>query len=240
MRRIDRPLIFNSRRAAAGAAGAADPYFSSVTLLLHGDGTNGQTTTVDSSSYARTITTSNGATLSTTQAKYGTASMAFTGSGNQAFTAALSGDFNFGTGDFTVELWVNNTSLSTAPYYIANHDGSFGWYLSNSSGGAANWGWMANGGTSGSAGLGNVGTAAWTHLAVSRVSGVLYKSVGGVVTSVAHTVNYGTVTTNPLAVGRDSTSGNNVNGWIDDVRITKGIGRYTANFTPPTSAFPDK
>lgn len=224
-----------------GPGTPTDPNFASVVLLMHGNGTNGATSTVDSSSFARAISAAGTTlpTLSSTQAKFGATSMAFTGSGNSAFTAALSGDFNFGTGDFTVELWVYNTSLSTSPYYIAYRDGSFGWYLTNQSGGTLNWGWMANGGSSGNTGVGSVSTGAWTHVAVSRVSGVLYKAVGGTVTSVAHTVNYGTVTTNPLAVGRDATSGNNVNGWIDDVRITKGVGRYTANFTPPTAPFPD-
>ncbi len=214
-----------------------DPYFSSVTLLLHGDA---GPPAIDSSSYARTITTSNSATISSAEKKFGASSMAFDGTGNKAFTAALSNDFNFGTGDFTVELWVYNTSLTTSPYYIAYRDGSFGWYLTCASGGGLAWGWMANGGSPGTSAFpASLGTGAWNHIAASRVSGVLYKAVNGTVNSVAHTVNYGTVTTNPLAVGRDATSGNNHNGYIDDLRITKGVGRYTANFTPPTAAFPN-
>ena len=98
------------------AAGNTDPYFSSVVLLAHFDGTNGATTTTDSSSYARTITLNSGAALSTTSPKFGTASLLTDGADDYGSCAA-STDFSFGTGtDFTVEFWLKSDGGKDQPF----------------------------------------------------------------------------------------------------------------------------
>jgi hypothetical protein len=40
--------------------------------------------------------------------------------------------------------------------------------------------------------------------------------------------------------GYAQTREGNVKGYVNDVRITKGVAGYTAGFTPPTAAFPDQ
>jgi hypothetical protein len=79
---------------------------------------------------------------------------------------------------------------------------------------------------------------AWYHVAVARASGVARFFVNGtLVTSASHTYNF---TSTNLVIGGYYSTSYLYNGYIDDFRITKGFARYTANFTPPTAAFPTK
>jgi hypothetical protein len=82
-----------------------DPYRSQVSLLLHGDGTNGSTTIVDSSPSPKTVTAVGDAQISTAQSKFGGASIAFDGNGDY-LDASSSNQYAIGTEDFTVEGWV--------------------------------------------------------------------------------------------------------------------------------------
>ena len=76
----------------------------------------------------------------------------------------------------------------------------------------------------------------WNHIAVSRSGSTIYAFVNGtLVYSGANTTNY---IAGPLSIASIPTSaGNTVSGYVDDLRITKGVARYTSNFTAPTSAF---
>jgi hypothetical protein len=74
-------IYINSYQFAA-PAGPTDPYFSNVSLLLHGDGANGSTTIVDSSPSPKTVTAVGNAQISTAQSKFGGSSLAFDGSGD--------------------------------------------------------------------------------------------------------------------------------------------------------------
>ena len=89
-----------------------DEEFGNVSLLLHGDGTNGSTTIVDSSSSTKAVTAFGDAQISTAQSKFGGASIAFDGNGDY-LTIPPSAKFEFGTDPFTVEFWIYPTT-STA------------------------------------------------------------------------------------------------------------------------------
>ena len=100
--------------AFLGAVGGVerDPFFANVSLLLHGDGTNGSTTIVDSSPSPKTVTAVGDAKISTAQSKFGGASIGFDGSGDSlAAPASIS---HFGTGDFTIELWIYRNNAGTS------------------------------------------------------------------------------------------------------------------------------
>jgi hypothetical protein len=80
----------------------------------------------------------------------------------------------------------------------------------------------------------------WHHIAFVRLNGVCTIYVDGVAGSFSATDNTN-ITTTAGTIGLDTYSGARIfNGYIDDLRITKGVARYTANFTPPTAAFPNQ
>jgi hypothetical protein len=79
----------------------------------------------------------------------------------------------------------------------------------------------------------------WQHFAYVRAAGVLYVYIGGSLGgSAALTTDLTSPGTVRIGVRQDDTLP--YNGYIDDFRITKGVARYTAAFTPPTTPFPDR
>jgi hypothetical protein len=217
-----------------------DPYRSQVSLLLHGDGSNGSTTIVDSSPSPKTVTVVGNAQISTAQSKFGGASIAFDGSGDRV-TGISNSAFQFGTGDFTVEAWVRETARVqfTTLLEIGDHLFSSGIiFLTNSGGGAGTNIGIYAGGFFGEQAAGSLNQ--WNHVAYVRSSGVLVCYVNGVggapVSFPRNLIDTSTVTIGSLAGGSILYD---FNGYIDDLRITKGVARYTSNFTPPTAPFPD-
>lgn len=232
-----RPL--KKASAAAAVVVPTDPYFSSVSLLLHMNGSNGGTRFTDSG-YAPKVMTANGsAAISTTQSKFGAASGLFDGSTSSLSTPA-SADFSLSTGDFTAEGWLYPTALgaSGATQRVFLSLGSNALTL-------AVWN---NGLRVAKADVANVLDAAsssvvvnqWFHFAVTRSSGTLRIFING---TLAASTTYSTAldrTTGNAFVGAYYTTGaSSFAGHIDELRVTKGVARYTSAFTPPTAAFPD-
>jgi hypothetical protein len=220
-----------------------DPNFANVSLLLHGDGTNGSTTIIDSSQSPKTMTAVGNAQITTAQSKFGGASILFDGSGDRITTPSNS-DFAFGTGDFTVEAWVQEGArvqyaslleignhLTTGIIFLTNgggnQNGRIGVYA------AQNGGQFVGFQSSGSLNT-------WNHIAYVRASGQLTCFVNGT-GGAAASLTFNFTDTSTVTVG--SRAGGSISydfsGNIDDLRITKGVARYTANFTPPTAPFPD-
>ena len=230
----------------------ADPNMASVSLLLHGDGANASTTMTDSSLSPKGVTAVGGAQISTAQGKFGGASVVLNGSGAY-LSSPNSPDFNFGAGDFTIETWVRLNALPASglnyaiagKYTAAGNLRSWLFYLLNTNGvyelglGLLPDGTSATGVTSKSGSIA-ISTGSWYHLAVTRQGGVVRFFVNGQA--------YGpfTNTTSPFAGTSAITIGTTgdaaggwVNGYLDDLRITKGVARYTASFSPPFQAFPN-
>jgi hypothetical protein len=86
---------------------------------------------------------------------------------------------------------------------------------------------------------GAVTSNTWTHLAFVGNSGTVTTYVNGVSSATGSQSTYATTTVKPLTIGRNyQNTPDYSNGYIDDFRITYGLARYTANFTPPTAALP--
>lgn len=213
-----------------GGGGPTDPYWANVVSLLHFDGSNGSTTFADQK--GKTWSSVNGAQLTTSVSKFGTASLTLAAAGSYASTLG-SADFNFGTGDFTVEGWYQFTS--TARQYIySNNSNSAAILITPSSGLLEVYGPSSHVINAGSTPL---STGAWYFLSLSRNGNTWRFFVDGVVyQSVTDSRSWGSSSGGvQLAVG----GGSRYSGYIDDFRVTKGVGRYTSNFTPPAAAFPN-
>jgi hypothetical protein len=174
------------------------------------------------------------AQISTTVKKYGTGSLAFDGTGDWLRVQGTPNLFNLSTGDFTIECWFYAVSTGTSAIV---QQGTTDWRISYTSSGVMRYEVGAN---SIQTSTGAFSFNTWTHLAICKSGATTTLYLNG--TSRVTTTNSPTNSGNPVYVGANIDGGNPywpLNGYIDDLRITKGVARYTANFTAPTAAFPD-
>lgn len=227
------------------SAGATDPYFSSVVYLCHFEGTDGQVTPpVESSSYARTITAGGGPQLLTAQKKFGVSSSNGHGGSTAAWQCAQSVDFCFSGGQFTLDAWVYFSSapgggsvngvISVADFaaqgfFFGYVFGQLRLYYSTD---GANWAGSPGGNWTPSTGV-------WYHIAADRDSGNTLRLYvdGSVIYSGTLSATFANANTILQVAGNVRYGG--LTGYVDEVRITKGVARYAGAFTPPTAAFPD-
>jgi hypothetical protein len=220
----------------------SDPYFSSVSLLLNGD------TLADLSSSPKTVTAYGNTQISTANKKYGTGSIYFDGTGDH-LTIPYNSNFDFGTGDFTVEAWINFSNLLvTYPVVFglgrgANGGGPYSAWSIRVVNNAFEF-YRYDGTTEYHYNTGYTPLAnQWYHVAVVKTSGTLKIFVDGT-SYYSNTVStsFSSINTDPIYIGYQYYGASPYDtyfpGYIDDLRITKGIARYTSNFTPPTAAFP--
>lgn len=234
------PATFVGGTADPGASG--DPYFSSVKHLLHMDGANNSTAYVNSSTSGLNISVT-GVAQSTTQFKFGSASTLFNGSDYLILPSAQVTQYNFGTGDWTVELWL----------YLETHTGVrrqvTQWFDSNGTAQAgiaitaSNTVGIVNFGGTQTSGSTVPTLNTWHHIALTRASANHRVFLNGVQQGGTYTNNY-SQPNSQMYVGVN-TSGSSLlgsagnNAYIDELRITAGIARYTTTFSPPTAPFPD-
>jgi YD repeat-containing protein len=209
-----------------------DPNISAVSLLLHAGGANGSKTVVDSSPLANTGTIRRNGQVSTTHSKFGGSSFYIPGSTDYGDNANVTGDHSL-TGNFTVEYWMRpgSTTSHAIPVRIGGGAVYEDFYFVNNF-----LGLKRNDGTDCPFGANLAGLAnTWIHVAYVRVGGTIYSYVNGVANgSCARSSVVGNAS--GIVFGYNATS-NAI--YYDELRITKGLARYTANFTPPTQAFPN-
>lgn len=159
--------------------------------------------------------------------KFGKSSMKFNGGSSKIAVNSGLTDFGFGTGDFTIEGWVNPTTYSygtASVIWFSNniclsiYKGKFNCYNYGS-------GYIFSNPTKGV-------TYDWTHLALVRSAGILTLYVNGVVSD---SVTYNNNITSPqlINMGSYDTNAESYYGYIDEFRVSK-VARYLEPFTPPT------
>jgi hypothetical protein len=200
---------------------------SATSLLLHADGTNGSTTFTDERGH--TITNS-GATISTTQSKFGGSSAYFTG--GAYLTAPTGDDFRF-SGNFTIDYWVYFSSISGSQTMFDGRVNENAITILQSGGTLYLWSGGGNVITASSA----ISAATWTHIAVTRSGTDVKLFVNG--TQVGSTwTSSATFADGRCWIGSGYDGTYQFNGYIDEFRISKGVARWTSNFTPPTEQYP--
>jgi len=215
-----------------------DPYFANVVMLLHFNEGNGSTTTVDSSSYNRTIS-QYVSTVSSTYHKFGVGSMG----GTNGYIAALtSADFDFGSGDFTIESWIYPLATGVMSNLIGRrtYPSDFTPFtLRRSASNFLTFTASADGATNFISITGTIAipSGAWTHIAVSRIGDVFTIFVNGVVDGTQTASGSLVVNNKSITLGSDLGGNDPFNGYFDECRITKGVGRYSIGFTPAIAAF---
>jgi hypothetical protein len=217
----------------------ADPYYSSISLLLHMDGANNSTTFIDSGPNALAVTAAAGAQIQTDLKKYGSASCFFDGLGD-SLTIPANPALALGTGDYTIEGWFysytytyslrgmidfRTATTGTNGLMLRENDGGFLVFLNSATLLQTSTGRIPN---------------QWQHIAIVRKDTTVTLYVDGV--SQTSTTSSANLTDSILRISGfvDTQSSDYAyNGNIDELRITKGIARYNSNFTPPTKAYPD-
>ena len=241
-----REFLLNKIKATGTTTG--DVYFPQTKLLLPFDGANAATTTSDLSNRNATVTFNGNASISTAQSKFGGSSLYLDGTGDYLTIADTYWNSAISSGDFTIEFWVRlsstayqqifgtrngNNGWNIVHYGAGNENSQFLFYFRDSAG----WQYV-------NLGHGTRTTPAqntWYHVAVTR-SGSTWKLFlnGTVEDTVTNANSIVDGASNGLGIGsRDPhASDSYVTGYLDDIRITPGIARYTSNFTAPTTTNP--
>lgn len=218
-------LLNPFRFTTGGGGGASDPYWADVMLLITGEGGYS-----DLSSNAYATTSGTYALLDTTTKKFGSASLGCSDYSRSDILTAASTPAALLTGDYTIEFWLHISSRtdgailwrSNANHSIGvNASGVLDVYGDNYPFGAVSFNHQTV-----------IPLNTWTHIAVVKSANIIRAYVNGVQST---------------ASASEADVRNNSGGTIiaipgsmrvDDYRITKGVARYSGDFTPPSAAFP--
>jgi hypothetical protein len=225
---------------AFGGGGGGDPYWSNVKLLCGFEGADGSTTMTDESTVARTLTAQSTAQIDTAQFKYGASSLLLNGTSDYV-TAPNSADFDFGSGEFTIEGFFRFTSTPNDICFLSFRDGSSnGWRFGREGTGLL---FNATGATT-PVDPWTPSTNTWHHICVDRDGSNNIRTYFNGAFRTKKT-SAGTISTpsggTGLSIGRLGHVGLwYMPGHIDELRITKGTGRYASDsgFTVPAAAYP--
>jgi len=225
------------------AIGGIDEY---TKLMLHMDGEDDGIVFTDDSTSEHSVTRFNAVTKTSIK-KFGSAAGYFDADGNY-LNVPNHEDWNFGSGDFTIDLWIRATStgktwqstiiskILNATYYpsfaILQRNGTYNITFSAGSSGAS-WGDLIE-----NAVIGTVVQNQWHHIAVVRQGSNVYTFLDGIIGS---TTGIGSASLKndsyPVLIGDGNYVSTYFPGYMDELRISKGIARWTSNFTPESGPY---
>jgi len=246
-RRIGSKLIRNigPLRRATVSAGATDPNFANVLLLLHCDGTDGSTTFTDNSSYARTITTNGNAQVDTAQSVFGGASALFDGTGDfLSAPDAAEWAFSNGTIEGRVRFSGSITGRPTLCSQIVDDNNGWALYLDITGAQGLRFVQVEGGGVT--INISQGATTGWTadtwYAYAWNKNGndhVIYRDGTSIASGTDATPIANFAAALQIGWGANTTLGlEGLNGWEDEIRVSD-ISRYSGNYTIESEAFPN-
>lgn len=237
---VGKLVIPSSNIGKIGGGGfsvAPDQY---TKLLLHMTGTPGSQSIVDSSLSAHSPIVSGSTVISSTTAKFGSTSCYFNGAGDWIILPA-SNDWAFGTENFTIDTWINITNFDDARQIWGQAYAGTNWCLFMISGNRLYFTYATSGG--GTTILGPTLTSGvWHHVAVVRNNNTVTiylngSSSGGTPGSCNQNFNNSSIRP---TIGRYYDNSNPtfwMYGYMQEYRVSKGIARWTTDFTPPSAPY---
>lgn len=230
-----------------GEPAPTDPYWDNVSLLLDMDGVDGGTETTDLSDNGHTQIFTANAALTDAQSKFGDFSLDLDGTGDYV-SMADDATLSLGSEDFTMEAHVRFDVVdASGQIFISKWAGSgnreyiFGRRVGA---GEFSFGYSNDGGAHAQNLIAEAWTPSvdtWYHVAISRTDTETKGFIDGVQKGATFDGEY-TIHDNGVqtyvGVHAHAGIGEEMDGRITNVRITKGVGRYTENFTPPSAAYP--
>jgi phage-related protein len=215
-----------------------DPDIDKVVLLMHMNGVNGSTTFPE---LTNKVISSVDTTISNTQSKFNGSSGFFNGSTSYLETANSS-DLNLSSADnFTIEAWVYKTTTGTVGAICSNIVGvasrGFGFLINSDD----RLRFQSDGASPDIYSNLTVPLNQWTHVSISKSGSNYTFSVNGIVETLNNTSTWIDSSSTIFRIGRTPRNDfpYSFAGYIDEFRITKGLARYTSNFTPRTRPFPN-
>lgn len=225
-------IVAGSSPASDGGGGGTDPYYGSIGVLLHLDGADASTTFTDSGPSGKIVTAVGNAQIDTAQSVFGGASLLLDGAGD--YLTHTGSAMSFATGSFTVEAWLRFASTSDHSVLAGISDSNYDFAFVGSTirVGRVNTAWDSSVSFTRS-------TNTWYHVAWCRDGTNLRIFVDGAQQGSTLTNSNAYNAASGFYVGTATAGDRNFHGHIDDLRVTAGVARYVANFTPPAAPFPD-
>lgn len=225
-------------------------YSANVISLLHLNGVNGSSVFTDET--GRVWFKQGSASIGTAESKFGGASLSIGGGTTNNIATDDTADFDFSSGiDYTIECFFRpNANQDGSAIITTDRSGSgavhFAIGFCNGTVGSATGNQLFFGFFTGSTWIGCVNPSTltngqWYHIAATR-RGTRYSLwVDGAEVAFVNSSASNPTRGTRVSIGRrwELTLAKSVNGWIDEVRVTKGVARYTGTFTPPTAEFPN-
>lgn len=243
---MDEMRISTTARYTSGFTPATAPFVNdaNTVLLLHCDGTNGQTVLRDDNGVRAQngIQAGGNAQIDTAQSKFGGSSALFDGNGDYLQIKDNASLYTWNSQPYTVELWCRVNALSSAQPYddptiignmIPGSDGDY-WSFGPDNSGNLTFKYY-NGGSVTVKDTGTMSTGVWYHIAAVIASNTITIYLDGVSkgsAAISGTPQFSAGT--GLVIGWGASW--SYNGWVDEVRVSNSA-RYTANFTPSTTPF---